>query len=94
MINGLQLGVERARRKTRILGRSLDGIERPGWSEISDKSPFFKALWAQWDSLRVENGLLKLPWENPDGRHVTMQLVIPADATKEPRFAFWKNCRI
>ena len=75
MINGLQLGVERARRKTRILGRSLDGIERPGWSEISDKSPFFKALWAQWDSLRVENGLLKRAWESPNGRHVTKQLV-------------------
>ena len=24
-----------------------DGINRPGWSEISDESPSFKALWAQ-----------------------------------------------
>ena len=36
-----------------------DGIKRPGWSEISDESPSFKALWAQWDSLHVDNGLLK-----------------------------------
>ena len=51
-----------------------------GWSH---ESPSFKALWAQWDSLRVNNGLLKLAWESPDGRHVTMQLVIPAFRTKE-----------
>ncbi|XP_063920956.1 uncharacterized protein LOC135135765 [Zophobas morio] len=31
------------------------GAERPAWSEISNESPSFKALWAQWDSLRIEN---------------------------------------
>ena len=36
-----------------------DGVERPGWSEISDESPSLKALWVHWDFLRVENGLLK-----------------------------------
>ena len=57
-----------------------DGIERPGWSEIS---PFFKALLAQWNSLRVENGFPKRAWESPDGRHVTLQLVVPAIRIKE-----------
>lgn len=50
---------------------------RPGWEAVSDKSPELKALWAQWNSLRVENGLLKRAWESADGRHVTMQLVLP-----------------
>ena len=36
-----------------------DGIKRLGWSEKSVESPFFKTLWAQWDFLHVENGLLK-----------------------------------
>ncbi|KAJ3652222.1 hypothetical protein Zmor_018205 [Zophobas morio] len=30
-----------------------DGMDRPGWSEVSGESPSFKTLWAQWDSLRV-----------------------------------------
>lgn len=50
---------------------------RPGWETVSDKSPELKALWAQWNSLRVENGLLKRAWESTDGKHVTMQLVLP-----------------
>ena len=60
-----------------------DGPERPARSEISDESPYFKVLWAQWDSLGVENGLLKRAWESPDGKHTTMQLVVPAIRTKE-----------
>ncbi|KAJ3654363.1 hypothetical protein Zmor_013555 [Zophobas morio] len=36
-----------------------DRAERPAWSEISDDSLSFKALWAQWDSLCVENVFLK-----------------------------------
>jgi hypothetical protein len=34
-----------------------NGDQRPSWEEVSDKSPALKALWAQWDSLKVENGL-------------------------------------
>ena len=60
-----------------------DGVERPAWSEISDESPSFKALWAQWDSLRVENRLLKRAWGSPDGKHTTTQLVDTATGTKE-----------
>ena len=43
----------------------------------------FKALWAQWNSLRVENALLKRAWESSDGKHTTMQLMVPATRTKE-----------
>ena len=35
------------------------------------------------DSLHVGNGLLKRAWESPEGRHVTMQFVVPAPRIKE-----------
>ena len=60
-----------------------DGMERPGLSEISHESPSFKALWIQWNSLHVENGLRKRAWESPDGRDVTIQLVVPAIRTMD-----------
>ncbi|UYV74972.1 K02A2.6-like [Cordylochernes scorpioides] len=53
------------------------GNERPSWEMISDKSPELKTLWSQWDSLSIENGLLKRIWESADGKSKTMQLVVP-----------------
>ena len=38
-----------------------NGVERPGWSEISDESPSL-------------NRLVKRAWESPDGKHVTIQV--------------------
>jgi hypothetical protein len=66
-----------------ILEAKENGDQRPSWQEVSDKSPALKALWAQWDSLRVENGLLKRAWESVDGKAVTMQLVLPKCRVKE-----------
>ncbi|UYV84436.1 K02A2.6-like [Cordylochernes scorpioides] len=59
-----------------ILESKENGNLRPSWEIISDKSPALKALWAQWDSLGVENGLLKRVWESADGRSTKMQLVV------------------
>ncbi|UYV62961.1 K02A2.6-like [Cordylochernes scorpioides] len=53
------------------------GNKRPSWEMISDKSPELKTLWSQWDSLSIENGLLKRIWESADGKSKTMQLVVP-----------------
>ncbi|KAJ3659762.1 hypothetical protein Zmor_011435 [Zophobas morio] len=66
-----------------LLRWKADGAERPAWLEISDGSPSFKVLWGQWDSLRVEIGLVKRARESPDGKHTTMQLVVLATRTKE-----------
>jgi hypothetical protein len=66
-----------------ILEAKENGDQRPCWQEVSDKSPALKALWAQWDSLRVENSLLKRAWESVDGKAVTMQLVLPKCRVKE-----------
>ncbi|KAJ3645617.1 hypothetical protein Zmor_023259 [Zophobas morio] len=60
-----------------ILKWKEEGVERPGWAELSDQSPSLKALWAQWDSLVMENGLLKRKWESPDGRTSKTMLVLP-----------------
>jgi hypothetical protein len=51
-----------------ILEAKENGDQRPCLQEVSDKSPGLKALWAQWDSLIVENGLLKRAWESVDGK--------------------------
>ncbi|UYV78481.1 K02A2.6-like [Cordylochernes scorpioides] len=60
-----------------ILEWKEKGNERPSWEMISDKSPELKTLWSQWDSLSIDNGLLKRIWESADGRSKTMQLVVP-----------------
>ena len=57
--------------------RAKEKGTRPEWKDVSDKSIELKALWAQWDSLRIIDGLLKRAWESPDGKEVTMRLVIP-----------------
>ncbi|UYV67829.1 K02A2.6-like [Cordylochernes scorpioides] len=60
-----------------ILEWKKRGNKRPSWEVISDKSPELKALWSQWDSLSIDNGLLIIIWESADGKSKTMQLVVP-----------------
>ena len=54
-----------------------DNRPRPKWGDVSDKGVTFKALWAQWDSLVIEDGLLKRTWESADGKQIKKQLVVP-----------------
>ncbi len=56
---------------------------RPEWREVSNKSLIYKAVWAQWNSLAVENGLLQRVWESADGRSTKSQLVIPKDRVED-----------
>ncbi|KAK9874212.1 hypothetical protein WA026_002568 [Henosepilachna vigintioctopunctata] len=56
---------------------------RPTWKDISTMGSITKALWAQWDSLVIENGLLKRKWESTDGREVKTLLVVPRDKVEE-----------
>ena len=50
---------------------------RPDWQDICHGSEVLKGYWAQWESLILENGLLKRAWESADGRNVVMQLIVP-----------------
>lgn len=50
-----------------------DVSDRPNWEEVSTLNSY----WAQWDSLRLENGTLKCIIENTNGTLCRTQLVIP-----------------
>ncbi|XP_050710863.1 protein NYNRIN-like isoform X1 [Eriocheir sinensis] len=40
---------------------------RPGWEVISRESPTTKNYWTQWDTLRMDNGVLQRRWVSHDG---------------------------
>lgn len=50
---------------------------KPVWEDVAAHSQTVKSYWAQWDSMVVENGLLKRVVENADGTERKTQLVIP-----------------
>ena len=47
------------------------------WQVTCHGSKVLKGYWAQWESVTLENGLLKRAWESADGRDVVMQLIVP-----------------
>ncbi len=50
---------------------------RPGWEDISDQSRELKILWAQWDSLRLDQGILYRVWKSENGQNEHLQIVVP-----------------
>ena len=50
---------------------------RPSWENVAPQSETTKAYWAQWDSLKLYNGVLYRLLENANGDKVTKQLVVP-----------------
>ena len=50
---------------------------RPEWNEISHLSQGVKTLWAQWDQLKVKDGVLYKQWRTPEDGHLIWQLVVP-----------------
>lgn len=67
---------------TTFMGLKRSAKERPQWSEVSDKSPAFKALWSQWDRLSFRDGVLCRRWESEGGDKVTYQIVLPESLRK------------
>ncbi|MCG8622472.1 MAG: DDE-type integrase/transposase/recombinase [Proteobacteria bacterium] len=57
--------------------------ERPGWESVASYSPITKMYWAQWKSLRVQNGILYRLWESPTEDDCVWQLVLPKRLQKE-----------
>ena len=51
--------------------------QSPAQNGIVDRNPTVLSLWAQWDRLILEEGLLHRNWESQDGKRSTLQLVIP-----------------
>ena len=54
-------------------------VTKPCWEKVALQSETTKAYWAQWDSLKLYNGVLYCIWENATGDKITKQLVIPKD---------------
>ena len=50
---------------------------RPHWEDVAPRSENTKAYWAQWDNLKLFDGVLYRLWENSTGDLATKQLVVP-----------------
>ncbi|POS82547.1 hypothetical protein EPUL_004988, partial [Erysiphe pulchra] len=57
--------------------------QRPRWEDVSPLNSRVKSYWAQWDSLILEDGLLKRSLENEEGVAARNQLVIPRSRVPE-----------
>lgn len=57
--------------------------ERPDWSNVAPGSEKMKVLWAQWESLIIEDGLLYRKFESVDGRETKLQLIVPESLQEE-----------
>ena len=67
----------------RIVTEMNASSERPSWSSISPAGVTTKILWAQWDCLCLENGVLYRKWEDPTGKSYIKQLVLPKELREE-----------
>lgn len=59
-----------------VLGWKRTG-RRPSWNEIAHLSPTLKTYWAQWNSLVIEDGVLRRVLESADGSERKRQLLVP-----------------
>ena len=56
----------------------LDGGQlRPEWDQVSHLGKEAKNLWSQWDTLRLNDGVLEHRWESTDGLSSHWQVVVP-----------------
>ena len=56
---------------------------RPPWEEIAPHSDNTKVYCAQWQSLRLYNGVLYRLWETPSGDAIVKQLILPKSLRSE-----------
>ncbi|MDZ7612307.1 MAG: RNase H-like domain-containing protein [Flavobacteriaceae bacterium] len=54
-----------------------DGAERPQWDDVAHLSGTSKALWQQWTSLQIVNGILCRSFESAIPGETRWQMVIP-----------------
>ena len=55
----------------------LEGHSRPSWSVVEGKSPMLRALWRQYESLSVIDGVLHRSFYDSNGDFIHRQLVLP-----------------
>ena len=64
---------------------------RPNWEEVAPHSKSTKMYWAQWKSLRVQEGVLHRLQENPAGKTVTWQFLLPKATRNEASTQLYCN---
>jgi hypothetical protein len=60
-----------------------DGEKRPEWAVVAPFGEETKTLWAQWDSLRLVDGIMYRVWEHPSASDETLQIVVPITLRKQ-----------
>ena len=61
----------------------IDGSPKPVWAEVSNKSAGSKALWSQWERLKMDNGVLVRRYENLGDDGDIFQIIIPKTLRRE-----------
>ena len=56
---------------------------RPPWTIVAPLSEIVKCYWAQWDSIRLKDGIIYRLWESPVGDRVVWQIVLPKMLQRE-----------
>ncbi|KAG5885996.1 hypothetical protein JTB14_025390 [Gonioctena quinquepunctata] len=59
------------------------GNRRPSWQEVAGYSPAVKSYWAQWNSLILDNGILKRVLEADIGGEDRRQIIVPRNRREE-----------
>ena len=60
-----------------ILSWKQNQTSQPTPQEVQGVSKATKSLWARWNRLQLQNGVLYRRWETEDGRGTWLQLVLP-----------------
>ncbi|KAG5891945.1 hypothetical protein JTB14_002221 [Gonioctena quinquepunctata] len=60
-----------------------EGNRRPSWQEVAGYSPAVKSYWAQWNSLILDNGILKRVLEADIGGEDRRQIIVPRNRREE-----------
>jgi len=73
--------IAREQRKDPALKSLIEALlstgQRPSWTNIQSESEETKTLWAQFDSLKIQNKMLQRQFYTADGTVTTMQMIIP-----------------
>ena len=67
----------------KILAWKQNQTSQPAFREIEGTSKATRSLWAQWNRLQLENGVLYRRWETDDGHGTQLQLVLPRSMVSE-----------
>ena len=61
----------------KILAWKQNQTSQPAFREIERTSKATRSLWARWNRLQLENGVLYRRWKTDDGHGTRLQLVLP-----------------